>query len=220
MKLYLDSANPKEIERFYTSGLIDGVTTNPSLMLKSGLRPEDVYQQLYDLGIQDISMEVVGDKENMISEGKRLSNQFPGQSTIKVPCTVDGIEACRVLSLEHIRVNVTLVFSVAQAILANKAGAYHVSPFVGRLDDNSVDGIGLIRDISEVFQKHFALDTHVLAASIRDVKTVSACFAAGAHICTVPPGVFANMYNHVLTDKGIDTFNKHWALANTLNTVG
>ena len=220
MKLYLDSANPKEIAFYYKSGLIDGVTTNPSLMLKSGLRPEDVYQQLYDLGIQDISMEVVGDEDSMISEGKRLANRFPGQATIKVPCTVEGLEACRVLSLEHIRVNVTLIFSVAQAILAHRAGAYHVSPFVGRLDDNSVDGIGLIRDISDVFNKHFTVSTSILAASIRDVKSVSECFAAGANICTLPPGVFASMYNHVLTDKGMDRFNKDWAIANTLNTVG
>ena len=219
LQLYIDSANPKEVESYYKTGLIDGVTTNPSLMLKSGRKPEDVYQYLYDLGIKDISMEVVGDEEDMISEGKKLVNRYPGQATIKVPCTVEGLEACRVLALEHIRVNVTLVFSAAQAILAAKAGAYHVSPFVGRLDDNSVDGIGLIREIAEIYDRH-NIDTHILAASIRDVKSVTAAFAAGANICTIPGGVFEGMYNHVLTDKGMDRFNKDWAIANTLATVG
>ena len=220
MKLFLDSANPTEIQRLYASGLIDGVTTNPSLMLKSGLRPEDVYQQLYDLGIQDISMEVVGDTDEMIREGKRLSNQFPGQSTIKGPCTVEGLEACRVLSLEHIRVNVTLIFSVTQAILAAKAGANYVSPFVGRVDGNSFGGLCLIKDIANTYAKQMWFDTHILAASIRNVRDVGRAFEYGANICTIPPNVFQGMYKHILTDQGMDRFNKDWAIANTLGAAG
>ena len=215
MKLFIDSANYTAIADCWATGLIDGVTTNPSLMLRSGDQPEQVYQNLYDLGVKDISMEVVGDVDEMIAEGKRLTNAFPGQSTIKVPCTVDGIEACRVLTLEHIKVNVTLIFSPAQAILAAKAGATYVSPFVGRLDDNSQDGLKLIKDIAKVYDMRFQF-TEILAASIRDVHSVSKAFEYGAHIVTIPPQVFHAMYRHILTDAGLDRFNKDWALANNI----
>ena len=217
MKLFIDSAKFSEINEAYSTGLIDGVTTNPSLILRSGQQPYDIYHQLYDLGVPDISMEVVGDAEEMIKEGKKLSNTFPGLSTIKVPCTPDGIEACRVLSLEHIKVNVTLVFSPAQAILAHKAGAYHVSPFVGRVDDNSYGGLCLIKDIANVYRTQRVIhDTNILAASIRGVRDVSRAFEYGADIVTIPAQVFHAMYRHVLTDSGMDRFNKDWALANNI----
>ena len=136
MKIFIDSADVWAIREAYETGLIDGVTTNPTLIMKSGRHPEKVYQKLKDIGINDISMEVVGNAETMINEGRRLKAKFGDCATIKVPCTPDGLLACHTLSKELIRVNVTLIFSTAQAILAAKAGAKYVSPFVGRLEDN------------------------------------------------------------------------------------
>jgi len=218
MKIFLDTANVAEIETLYKTGLIDGVTTNPSLILQGGKKPEEVYQQLYDMGIPDISMEVVGNAEEMIDEGRRLAIKFPERGTIKVPCTPDGLEACRVLSKELVKVNVTLIFSAAQAILATKAGATYVSPFIGRCDDNSVAGLEVVRSIAEVYSRQFA-QTKILAASIRDVYKVTRAFYNGAHIVTMPPSIFKKMYNHVLTDQGMDKFEKDYALANTIGMV-
>lgn len=214
MKIFLDTAITSEVECYYKTGLIDGLTTNPSLIRKSGRNHEEVYQEMKDIGVIDISMEVIGSVSNMISEGKRLSKKFGKCATIKVPCTSDGLIACKELSSEGIRVNVTLIFSVAQAILATKAGATYVSPFVGRLDDNSFDGIKLIKDIYKVYTIQSA-EAEILAASIRDVKSVSECFAAGADIVTIPASVLGKMYNHVLTDKGLNIFDKDHA-AHTL----
>ena len=152
MKIFIDSADVWAIKDAYETGLIDGVTTNPSLLLKSGLRPEDVYQQLYDLGIQDISMEVVGDTSAMLEEGFRLHDKFGDVCTVKVPCSPDGLIACKMLSQECIKVNVTLIFDAAQAILSAKAGATYVSPFVGRLDDNSINGLDLIKSIYDIYK--------------------------------------------------------------------
>ena len=206
MNIFLDTAETDVIKKYYATGLIDGITTNPSLIMKSGRDPEEVYQELKDLGIDDISMEVMGDSSNMIVEGRRLASKFGKCATIKVPCTYDGLIACRQLSRELIRVNVTLIFDVAQAILSAKAGAAYVSPFVGRLDDNSITGLDLIKQIDDVFRVQAIHRTKILSASIRYVNSVSQSFANGADIVTMPPAVFEKMYNHVLTDKGLEIF--------------
>ena len=211
MKLFLDTADTELIEKYYSTNLIDGVTTNPTLIMKSGRDPEDVYQQLIDLGIDDISMEVVGDFDAMFLEGIRLFRKFGKSATIKVPCTPDGLRACRELARDLVNVNVTLIFSPAQAILAAKAGAKYVSPFVGRVDDNSFDGIDLVDQISDIYSIQNIRKTEILAASVRDVKTVSDSFGAGAHVVTMPPSIFEKMYNHVLTDRGLYQFDMDWA---------
>ncbi len=211
MKIFLDTADTQVIEEYFATGIIDGVTTNPSLVLKNGGDPEIVYQSLVDLGVPDISMEVVGTGDEMVKEGRRLYNKFGSQCTIKVPCTRGGLAACRVLAKELIRVNVTLIFSPAQAILAAKAGAAYVSPFVGRVDDNSYGGLCLIKDIANVYAKQNWKRTQILGASIRNVRDVGRAFEYGANICTIPPKVFEGMYKHVLTDAGLDQFDHDWA---------
>ena len=210
MKLFLDTADVESIADSFKTGLIDGVTTNPTLMMKSGRDPDDVYQELINLGVPDVSMEVVGDSHEMIQEGLRLAEKFKYQATIKVPCTPDGLIACRELSRNCIKVNVTLIFSPSQAILAAKAGATYVSPFVGRVDDNSFGGLCLIKDIANIYEKQNWKMTEILAASIRDVRSVGRAFEYGANICTLPPVVFKKMYKHILTDKGIELFENDW----------
>ena len=210
MKLFLDTADVESIADSFETGLVDGVTTNPTLMMKSGRNPDDVYQELINLGVPDVSMEVVGDSYEMIQEGSRLSEKFRHQATIKVPCTPDGLIACRELSRNLIKVNVTLIFSPSQAILAAKAGATYVSPFVGRVDDNSFGGLCLIKDIANIYEKQNWKKTEILAASIRDVRSVGRAFEYGANICTLPPVVFRKMYRHILTDKGIELFENDW----------
>ena len=210
MKLFLDTADVESIADSFRTGLIDGVTTNPTLMMKSGRNPDDVYQELINLGVPDVSMEVVGDSNEMIQEGLRLAEKFRYQATIKVPCTPDGLIACRELSRNCIKVNVTLIFSPSQAILAAKAGATYVSPFVGRVDDNSFGGLCLIKDIANIYEKQNWKKTEILAASIRDVRSVGRAFEYGANICTLPPTVFKKMYNHILTDKGLELFENDW----------
>ena len=207
MKLFLDTAIIKEIDERLESGVISGITTNPTLIKKSGKDPDDIYADLIqELGIQDLSIEVDGhDAETLIQNGIKYGKLWIDKATIKLPCTPEGIKACKTLNYMGLRVNMTLVFSVSQAILCALAGATYVSPFVGRLDDNGHDGIGLIRDIAKVFC-HNRSDTKILAASIRDAATVGRAFAAGAHICTIPPKVFDDMYKHVLTDKGLFQF--------------
>ena len=212
MKLFLDTADTQVIKEGFATGLIDGVTTNPSLIFKNGGDPEYVYQTLIDLGVPDISMEVVGTGEEMVAEGRRLAAKFgKEQTTIKVPCTRGGLAACRVLSKDLIKVNVTLIFSASQAILAAKAGAKYVSPFVGRVDDNSFGGLCLVKEIASIFTKQNVFDTEILAASVRGVRQVGRAFEYGAHIVTIPPSVFDKMYKHVLTDAGLDQFDKDWA---------
>ena len=211
MKIFLDTAETDVVRKYYKTGLIDGLTTNPTLIRKSGRKHEDVYQEFKDLGVTDLSMEVIGNAENMLSEGKRLHRKFGKMATIKVPCTVDGLIACKELSKENIRVNVTLIFSPSQAILAAKAGAAYISPFVGRVEDNSFDGVALIKDIAAIYRKQYVTKTQVLAASLRDVHSVSRCYADGADIVTMPPVVFEKMYKHILTDKGLEQFDKDYA---------
>lgn len=207
MKLFLDTAIIKEIDSRLDSGVISGVTTNPTLIKKSGKDPDDIYADLIrDIGVKDLSIEVNGQfADQLIENGIKYGKLFPHEATIKLPCTPEGIKACKTLSFMGIRTNVTLVFSVSQAILAALAGASYVSPFVGRLDDNGHNGIGLIEQIAKVFC-HNRTDCKILAASIRDASTVARAFAAGAHICTIPPKVFDDMYKHVLTDKGLFQF--------------
>ena len=207
MRLFLDSAIIKDITERLDTGVISGVTTNPTLIKKSGKDPDDIYADLIkDIGVKDVSIEVDGkDAETLILNGIKYGKLWINEATIKLPCTKEGIKACKTLSYMGLRVNMTLVFSVSQAILCALAGATYVSPFVGRLDDNGHDGIGLIRDIAKVFC-HNRSDTKILAASIRDAATVGRAFAAGAHICTIPPKVFDDMFKHVLTDKGLFTF--------------
>ena len=211
MKIFLDTADTKLLHDGFLTGLIDGVTTNPSLIRKSGRDPEDVYRELRDIGYNDISMEVVGDGPEMVVEGRRLAKIFGKCATIKVPCTPEGLFACRELTRELIKVNVTLIFSQSQAILAAKAGAAYVSPFVGRVDDNSFGGLCLVKDIANVYAKqNWGSRTEVLAASIRNVRDVGRAFEYGANICTIPPVVFDKMYKHILTDKGLEIFEKDW----------
>ena len=211
MKIFLDTAETDIVRKHYKTGLIDGLTTNPTLIRKSGRKHEDVYQEFKDIGVTDLSMEVIGNAENMISEGKRLHKKFGKMATIKVPCTVDGLVACKELARDNIRVNVTLIFSPSQAILAAKAGATYISPFVGRVEDNSFDGVALIKDIAAIYRKQYITKTQVLAASLRDVHSVSRCYADGADIVTMPPAVFEKMYKHILTDKGLEQFDKDYA---------
>jgi len=221
MKIFLDTADVDLIGKYHESGLIDGVTTNPTLIRKSGRDPEQVYKELTIIGIDDISMEIVTDDYfEFLQEGRRLHDKFGEVTTIKVPCTPDGLRGCKLLSEEGIRVNVTLIFSPAQAILASKAGAAYVSPFVGRVDDNSFDGLNLIKQIADVYEVQSKLynfvDTEILSASIRDVGSVSKSFEYGAGIVTMPPSIFEKMYNHILTDKGLDLFQKDWETVNAL----
>jgi len=209
MKIFLDTADTSLIQKHFATGLIDGVTTNPTLIRKSGRDPLEVYQELKDLGVPDISMEVVGTADEMIQEGKGLYDTFGDCCTVKVPCSPDGLRTCKELSDLNVRVNVTLIFSQTQAILASKAGAKYVSPFVGRVDDNSFGGICLVKDIVNVFKEHYTT-TNVLAASIRNVRDVGRLFEHGAEIVTMPPAVFEKMYNHILTDKGLELFQADW----------
>ena len=216
MKIFLDTASADEIMQGLETGLIDGVTTNPTLILKNGEDVETVYGNLISMGVEDLSMEIVTDDVGIfVSEGQRLKEKYGDATTIKVPCTPAGLKACKILTQSGIRVNVTLIFSAAQAILAAKSGATYISAFVGRVDDNSFDGIGLIKEISDIFTAQMVTGTEILAASIRDVHSVSEAFEVGADIVTLPPTVFKKMYNHILTEKGLALFEQDYR-----NTVG
>ena len=205
MKLFLDTADVRSVKARLSTGLISGITTNPTLIFKSGKHPQTVYQELIKLGIDDISMEVMGDSEDeLFKNAMGHVKSYAEKATIKLPCTIDGLKACKRLSAINVRTNVTLIFSPAQAILASLAGATYISPFIGRMDDNSLDGMKLINDISNTLRS----DTKILAASIRDPQSVGTAFALGADICTVPTDVFDRMYNHVLTDKGLEQFER------------
>ena len=210
MKIFLDTADTDIIEKYFSTGLVDGVTTNPTLIMKSGKNPEDVYQKIKDIGVQDISMEVVGSDLEMYDEGIRLYEKFGDVATIKVPCTREGLIVCKRLSEQGIRVNVTLIFCASQAVLAAKAGATYVSPFVGRLDDQSVAGLEVVRSITGLYQIH-GIRTQVLSASIRSVQRAVRSWYNGARVVTMPPKVFDQMYDHILTDKGLEIFDQDWA---------
>ena len=211
MKIFLDTADVSMISSAYDTGLLDGVTTNPTLILKSGRQLLEVIEEITKSfsKLESISAEVVADTaEEMLSQAKKYYTIKPNV-TIKVPCTVEGLKACKFLSDKGIRVNVTLVFSVAQAILASKAGATYISPFVGRWMDNSIDGIELIKNIRKAFD-YSGTSTQILAASLRDVRQVEQSALAGANVVTIPPVVFWSMYKNIMTDKGLELFQKDW----------
>jgi transaldolase len=212
MKIFLDCSDPELIAHAYETGLIDGVTTNPSLMLKAGRNPKEVIKEISEIfpWNASISAEVVGDTAEEMLDMAESYLEIGPNITIKVPCTVEGLKACRELSNDEVLVNVTLVFTTAQAILASKAGAKYVSPFVGRVFDQHWNGIHLIEEIADVFATH-QVKTEVLAASIREAHQVSAAFRVGADICTLPLPVFYSLYKHILTDTGLEKFNADWA---------
>jgi len=211
MKIFLDTADVSLIGPAYDTGLLDGVTTNPSLILKSGRQLQEVIQEIVTIfsELESISAEVVAEtSDEMLSQAKKYYTIKPNV-TIKVPCTVEGLKACKFLSNVGIKTNVTLVFSVAQAILASKAGATYISPFVGRWMDNSIDGIELIKNIRKAFD-YSGTSTQILAASLRDVRQVEQSALAGADVVTIPPVVFWSMYKNIMTDKGLELFQKDW----------
>jgi len=207
MKIFLDTADTAVIAKHFGTGLIDGVTTNPTLISKSNRYPHDVYAELRHIGLRDISMEVMGSEEEMYADAMDLSDKFSEVATIKLPCTEDGLKVCKRLSNQHVRTNVTLVFCAAQAVLAAKAGATYVSPFVGRLDDQSVAGLEVVRSIASLYQMH-GMQTQVLAASIRTVHRAVRSWYNGASIVTMPASVFEKMYKHILTEDGLGIFEK------------
>ena len=210
MKIFLDTADFDLINERVQTGLIDGVTTNPSLILKSGGDPVETIKRISgDFPFfESISAEVVAENAlEMVDQAQAFKDMQ--NVTIKVPLTVEGLKACKLLSTDGFTVNVTLCFSVAQAILASKAGATYISPFVGRVDDNSFDGLGLVKDIAKLYREHLSR-TQVLAASLRNVKDVADCFSVGADVVTMPPAIFGKMYNHILTDKGLQLFQDDW----------
>ena len=214
MKIFLDTAEVDQIIDGYKTGLIDGVTTNPTLILRSGRNQQEVIEEIYQAcpNLESISAEVVADTAEEMIEQAQPFIDLSDNVTIKVPCTREGLKACYELSHEDILTNVTLVFSVSQAILAAKAGASYVSPFVGRVDDNSFGGLCLVKDIANTYKRH-DVETKILAASIRNVRDVGRAFEYGANVCTLPVKVFDKMYDHVLTEKGLELFNNDYLAA-------
>ena len=210
MKFFIDTADLDEIRDLATTGLIDGVTTNPSLVAKSGRKFEDIIAEICEILPGPVSAEVTAlDTATMVSEGRKLAKIAPNV-TIKVPLTPDGLKACKMLSEEGTKVNVTLCFSAGQAILAAKAGAAFVSPFIGRLDDIGLRGMDLIDEICTIFRAQAAFKTEVLVASIRSVGHVIEAAKLGAHVATIPPAVLRALYKHPLTDKGLAAFLADW----------
>ncbi|RJK99947.1 fructose-6-phosphate aldolase [Paracoccus aestuarii] len=210
MKFFVDTADIDAIRELNDLGMVDGVTTNPSLILKSGRAIAEVTAEICAMVEGPVSAEVVAEKaDDMIAEGRHLAKIAPNVC-IKVPLTWDGLKACRVLSDEGHKLNVTLCFSPAQAILAAKAGATFISPFIGRLDDIHLDGMDLIADIREIYD-NYGYETEILAASIRSVNHIVDAAKIGADVITAPPSVIKSMANHVLTDKGLAQFNADWA---------
>ena len=216
MRIFLDTSDVDVIRKHCETGLIDGVTTNPTLMMQAGRDPIEVIKEISSLFPEhaSISAEVVGDTaEEMVSQAEDYYS-ISKNITIKVPCTVEGLKACKMLSDKDISVNVTLIFSVEQAILSAKSGATYVSPFIGRCEDNNIDGIDLIKSIKKVYSMN-NISTNILAASIRNVPHVGQAFEVGADIVTLPPSIFEEMYKHDLTDQGIKQFDKDWKKLNS-----
>ena len=210
MKIFLDTANLESIKKFNDMGLLDGITTNPSLMSKEKGNPKDAMEEITKIINGDVSLEVVStDFSGMVDEGKRL-RQYGDNVVVKVPMTPDGLKACKSLSSEGIPVNVTLVFSPNQALLAAKSGAKYVSPFIGRLDDIGQDGMNLIQDIKDIFKNYPHLKTEILVASVRHPMHVVEAAKIGADVVTLPPGVLDKMLQHPLTKIGLENFLKDW----------
>lgn len=209
MKLFIDTANVAHIKEANDWGVICGVTTNPSLIAKEGRIFEQVIAEITEIVDGPVSAEVISlESEEMVKEAKALA-EIHKNVVIKIPMTKEGLKAVKVLSDLHIKTNVTLIFSVAQALLAAKAGATFVSPFVGRLNDIGSDGDGLIGEIADIFAIH-GIKTEIIAASIRDPKSVVTAAKMGAHIATVPYDVLSKMFSHPLTDAGIEKFMADW----------
>jgi transaldolase len=205
MKIFLDTADLKEIREYAATGLVDGVTTNPSLAAKTGRDYVDVLEEICGIVPGSVSAEVLAtDFDGMLKQGRRVA-KIAKNITIKVPLTWDGLKACRALSGDGLAVNVTLCFSPVQAMMAAKAGATYISPFIGRVDDCGEDGIGLIRDIRDIYD-NYSFKTQILAASIRSVAHVRESALAGADVATIPAKIFDQLLNHPLTDKGLAAF--------------
>ena len=210
MKIFLDTANLESIRKFNDMGLLDGITTNPSLMFKEGGNPKDAMEEITKIIKGDVSLEVVSTEySGMMEEGKRL-RQYGDNVVVKVPMTPDGLKACKSFSSEGIPVNVTLIFSANQALLAAKAGAKYVSPFIGRLDDIGQDGMKLIDDIKKIFKNYPELKTQILVASVRHPVHVVDAAKIGADVVTLPPAVLDKMMLHPLTKIGLDNFLADW----------
>jgi transaldolase len=210
MQLFIDSADVSELRAAAATGLIDGVTTNPSLIAKSGRRMKDAIAEICSIIPGPVSAEAVAtDVAGMLAEGRHLAAIAPNV-VVKLPLTENGLLACRALSEDGVRVNVTLCFSAVQALLAAKAGAYFISPFIGRLDDAGLDGMELIREIRQIYD-NYGMSTNILAASIRTANHVRDAAMAGADCATIPAKVFQSLYRHVLTDAGVEAFLKDWA---------
>ncbi|ARK22195.1 fructose-6-phosphate aldolase [Sporosarcina sp. P26b] len=209
MKFFIDTANFEEIKEAHSWGIISGVTTNPSLVAKENISFHDRLKEITALVPGSVSAEVIAlDAEGMIEEGRKLA-ALAENITVKLPMTPEGLKACSVFASEGIKTNVTLVFSANQALLAARAGATYVSPFIGRLDDIGQNGVELIETISDIFTIH-DLDTQIIAASIRHPQHITAAALAGAHIATTPFNVLQSLFAHPLTTKGIDQFLKDW----------
>ena len=210
MKFFIDTAEIDEIRDLAATGLVDGVTTNPSLIMKSGRDILEVTREICETVDGPVSAETVAtDADGMIAEGRELAKIAPNIA-IKVPLTWAGLKACKTLTDEGRMVNVTLCFSANQALLAAKAGATFISPFIGRLDDINLDGMELIADIREIYD-NYQFETQILAASIRTVNHVTMAAKIGADVATIPPGVVRKLADHMLTDKGLDAFLSDWA---------
>ncbi|MBL0941446.1 MAG: fructose-6-phosphate aldolase [Alphaproteobacteria bacterium] len=211
MKFFIDTADLNEIRELNQTRLVDGVTTNPSLIAQSGQKIAKVIEQICAIVTGPVSAEVTAiDFENMLKEGRYLA-KIASNVTVKVPLTVDGLKACRTLSREGTMVNVTLCFSAAQALMAAKAGATFISPFVGRLDDLSQNGMELIEDICDIYANYPRFETEVLVASIRHPLHVIQAARIGADVATIPPKVLRQMYDHPLTKTGLEAFLADWA---------
>jgi transaldolase len=209
MKFFIDTANVEEIKEAHAMGMVDGVTTNPSLIAKEGRVFEAVIKEICEIVDGPISAEVIGlEADGMVSEARELAKIHPNV-VIKVPMTIDGLKATRQLAAENIKTNVTLVFSPLQALMAAKAGATFVSPFVGRLDDLSLDGMQLVEQIADIYA-NYAYDTEIIVASIRNPLHVLDSALAGADIATIPFSVLSKLAAHPLTDKGIQAFLADW----------
>ncbi|VYU57520.1 fructose-6-phosphate aldolase [Clostridium tertium] len=215
MRFFLDTANINDIKEIYDLGIIDGVTTNPSLIAKEKRDLKETIKEISDIVDGPISGEVISlDYESMIKEGRELAN-INSNIVVKIPMTRDGLKAVSQLSKENIKTNVTLIFSAAQALLAARAGATYVSPFLGRLDDIGFNGLSLIEEIKEIFNVH-DIKTEIIAASIRNPIHIIEAAKLGADIATIPPTVLDNLIKHPLTDIGIEKFIKDWEEANKL----
>jgi transaldolase len=211
MKFFIDTADIAEIRDLAATGLVDGITTNPSLVAKSGRKFLDVVREICQVIPGPVSAEVAAvEHASMLAEGRKLA-KIAHNVVVKVPLTPDGLKTCKALRADGTRVNVTLCFSSAQAILAAKAGANYISPFVGRLDDVGVEGMALIADIVQIYEAYPEFETEVLVASVRHPMHVVAAAKLGADVATLPPAVLRQMFNHPLTDKGLAAFLADWA---------